>query len=333
MESLRTQLRRRGVDVEVVSIPFSWLPHHNVLKSAFTWRLLELQHEAGAPIDLVIATKFPSYLIRHPNKVVWLTHQFRQAYDLLGTRYSGFGSAPEDQEVVRLVREMDNRALRECRSLFTISKTTADRLLRFNGLEAQVLYPPAPLQDRYRPGTFGNYVFTVGRLNRMKRFDLLIRAMAHAPAHIRACIAGDGQDREALADLIVSLGLRDRVELLGRVDDERLVELFAGSLAVYYAPFDEDYGYVTLEAFRSHKPVITANDSGGPLEFVIDGVNGLVVDPSPRAIGAAITRLAGMPGLAERLGGAGYESAREITWDGVIDGLIGARAPGALAAG
>jgi glycosyltransferase involved in cell wall biosynthesis len=89
-----------------------------------------------------------------------------------------------------------------------------------------------------------------------------------------------------------------------------------------YTPFDEDYGYVTLESFLSHKPVITATDSGGPLEFVVDGVNGIVVEPSPEAIAAAINHLAGDRARAARLGDAGFERARLVTWDGVVEKLV-----------
>jgi glycosyltransferase involved in cell wall biosynthesis len=99
--------------------------------------------------------------------------------------------------------------------------------------------------------------------------------------------------------------------------------LYAGALGILYAPFDEDYGYVTLEAFLAAKPVITAADSGGTLEFVRDGINGFVCAPDPPALAAAIDRIAGDRSLAERLGGAGQSLARTITWDGVIEQLLG----------
>ena len=89
-----------------------------------------------------------------------------------------------------------------------------------------------------------------------------------------------------------------------------------------FPPFDEDYGYVTLEAFLARKPVVTTVDAGGPLEFVEDGVTGFVVDPTPEAIGGAIARLASDAALAQSLGDAGYERARAITWDGVVDRLM-----------
>ena len=68
--------------------------------------------------------------------------------------------------------------------------------------------------------------------------------------------------------------------------------------------------------------MITTNDAGGPLEFVDDGVSGLVVEPTPEAIGGAIARVAGDRRLAQSLGDAGYERARPITWDGVIERLM-----------
>ena len=115
--------------------------------------------------------------------------------------------------------------------------------------------------------------------------------------------------------------MADRLEFLGTVDDDRLVELYAGALAAVYVPYDEDFGYVTLEAFLARKPVITAEDSGGTLEFVEDGVNGLVSPPDPDAIGAAINRLTADRARASSFGDAGFERARTITWDGVVEKL------------
>jgi glycosyltransferase involved in cell wall biosynthesis len=164
---------------------------------------------------------------------------------------------------------------------------------------------------------------SVGRLENVKRVDLAIRAMAQAPAHLELLIAGTGTQQDALEQLSSSLGLGSRVKFLGPVDDDRLLELYAGALGVIFAPYDEDYGYVTLEAFLSHKPVITAIDSGGPNEFVIDGVNGGVCPPDPGAIGAAIARLDADRPRAAAMGDAGYDRARTITWSGVVEKLVG----------
>ena len=322
--SLRAQLRDRGFEVDAVTVPFSWVPHRQVLTSAFAWRLLELQQDPARQIDIVIATKFPSYLVRHPRKVLWMVHQFRQAYDLLGTPYSDFDASPEGREVVRLVREMDARALGECQSRFAIARNPADRMHHFNGVSADVLYPPPPLDGRYREGPFGEYVFTAGRLDRLKRVGLLIEAMVQTRTPVRARIAGVGPERDTLERLVDQHGLRDRVELLGWVDDERLLDLYAGSLAVFYAPYDEDYGYVTVEAFRSGKPVVTASDSGAVLEFVEDGRTGLVCPPEGSAAYAAhFDRLYLDRARARALGSEGRARVAGITWDGVIEALTG----------
>ena len=78
-DDLVAQLRLRDHEAELVTVPFKWYPGERVLTQAFLWRLLDLEEADGSPIDLVIATKFPSYVVRHPNKIVWLLHQFRQA--------------------------------------------------------------------------------------------------------------------------------------------------------------------------------------------------------------------------------------------------------------
>jgi glycosyltransferase involved in cell wall biosynthesis len=95
-------------------------------------------------------------------------------------------------------------------------------------------------------------------------------------------------------------------------------DLYAGAGVVFYAPFDEDYGLVTLEAFRSARPVVTTKDAGGPLEFVKHAETGLVCEPEPQAIGGALTQLLEHKALAARLGAAGRERTLSISWDHVI---------------
>jgi glycosyltransferase involved in cell wall biosynthesis len=171
-------------------------------------------------------------------------------------------------------------------------------------------------------GAFGDYVLSVGRLEGNKRVDLIVRALAHAGGRTRLIVAGDGPLRPQLEDAAAAAGVADRVTFTGPVSEQALVDLYAGALAVVFPPFDEDYGYVTLEAFLAGKPVVTTTDAGGPLEFVEDGVTGLVCEPQPELLGAAIAQLAGDPRAARSLGDAGYERARIITWDGVVDRLM-----------
>ncbi len=324
VDSLRGELLRRGHQADVVTLPYNWETRENILTSALAWRLVDLERVAGERVDRVIATRFPSYMVRHPHKVVWLVHQLRQVYDLKGTKHSDFGDGERDRAVIDSVRTMDRQGLGEARRIFSISQNTADRLRKFNDLEATVLYPPPKLAGEHRAGAYGDYVFSAGRLDPMKRFDQLLRAVAAAERPVRCRIAGEGPARDALVELAEKLGIADRVEWLGWVSDAQLVDLYADALAVYYAPYDEDYGYVTVEAFLAARPVLTTADAGGVLEFVRDGENGFVTSPNaPRAMGAAIDRLADDRALAERLGRAGRARVAGIGWDAVIDGLLG----------
>ena len=323
VRSLIEVLRHRGHDADLVALPFRSQPKEELLAQAAAWRLLDLSSSNGQPIDLLIATRFPTYFARHPHKVAWVIHQHRAAYELCGTPYSEFEHTEADVGLRKRLFELDARMLGECRHVFANSNNTARRLQTFNGVAAEGLYHPPPLADRLRPGPYGDYALVVGRIEGVKRVDLAIAALAQVPAPLRLVIAGEGSQREFAERTAAERGVRDRVVFAGAVDGERLIDLYAGSLAVVYAPFDEDYGYVTLEAFLSAKPVITATDSGGTLEFVVNDQNGFVCEPEPVAIGAALASLAADRTRAARLGQAGLARARQITWDGVVERLLG----------
>ena len=322
VRALVEQLRARGYDVEKVALPFRGQPKSELLAQAAAWRLLDLSSSNGQPIDLLIATRFPSYFARHPRKVAWVIHQHRAAYELCGTEYSDFEHTEADVGLrARLIR-LDRDMLTECRHVYANARNTAARLARFNGVAAEALYHPPPLASTLHDGPYGDYVLVVGRLEAIKRTDLAIRALAHVREPIRLVVVGEGSQRMRAEHAAAEAGVSHRVTFAGSAAGDDLVALYANALGVVYAPFDEDYGYVTLEAFLSAKPVITATDSGGTLEFVGDGRNGFVCPPDPAAIGAAIARLAEDPTLAARLGGAGRDVARTITWDGVIEKLL-----------
>lgn len=322
VRELVAHLRTHGFCVELVSLPFRWTPKEELLSHAAAWRLINLSESNGRPIDLVIATKFPTYFVRHPNKVTWLIHQYRAAYELCGTEYSDFRHTDGDVGLRQSVIDLDTRMLGECQRLYANAKNTARRLEKFNGLKAEALYHPPRLAARLHGGDHGNYVLSVGRLETVKRVDLLIKALPFVDPPLRLLIVGEGSQRDALQTLASTTDVDSRVDFLGKIDDETLVELYAGALAVLYAPYDEDYGYVTLEAFLARKPVVTASDSGGPLEFVEDDINGKICEPTAEAIGAAINTLMADRRRAASFGDAGFETAHAITWDGVIEKLV-----------
>ena len=323
VRELVRELRARGYEAELVSVPFKWYPKEEILPHAAAWRLLDLSESNGRPVDLVISSKFPTYFARHPNKVAWLIHQYRAAYELCGTPYSDFSHTDLDVGLRDTLIRLDTEMLGECRAIFTNAKNTAARLAKFNALRGEPLYHPPRLAPRLVPGPYGNYVLSVGRIESVKRVDLIVESMRVVDPSVRLVVAGEGTQRGHAEQAAERAGVADRVRFLGTVGDDDLVELYAGALAVVYPPYDEDFGYVTLEAFLARKPVVTCSDSGGPNEFVIDGVNGCVCDPSADAIGAAIRLLDADRARAAALGDAGHDVARRITWDGVIEKLVG----------
>ncbi len=319
VENLYGELKNRGFQTEVVQLPYRWYPPDKLLDSAFAWRLIDLTECNGVKPDLVIATKFPSYIVEHPNKVTWLMHQYRGAYDLYTSEYTDL-KGMEGETIRRRIVEMDNRTLAESKKLFSISQTVADRLWSYNHLKAACLYQPPKNPDKFYSETYGDYILSVGRLDKLKRLELLIQALKHCDKRIRAKIAGRGSEQQTLIELAKKEGVADRIDFLGFVEEERVYSLYANAFSVFFAPRDEDYGFITLEAFLSKKPVVTCVDSGGVLEFVQNRESGYVCG-TPEELGAAIEMLWQDKRACRRMGEAGCEIVRPITWDAVISEL------------
>ena len=322
VENLVGAFRDAGHRAEAVAVPAAW-DKDRLLDAALAWRMVPLD------ADLVVPVNFPAYFARHPRKVLWLAHQHRAAYDALGQPWSDFGLDDASLEAHRQLVDWDVRAIGEAGSRFTISQVVAHRLHRYCGLDATALYQPPPLADRLKPrgaGRPGELVLCPTRLEANKRPGLFLDAVAAMTRPVPAVLVGRGSLADDLAVTVDRLGLGHRVEMPGFVSDDRLVELFGEALAVVYAPYDEDYGFVTLQAFMAGVPVVTADDSGGVLEWVEHEVTGLVTDGTAAAMGAALDRLADDPDLAARLGAAGRERVKDLRWDHVVATLLGGRA-------
>lgn len=320
-DALVRHLRRRGFAAEKIQIPFSFFPKKQLILDALVWRLQEMKDITGRPFDVVIPMKFPAYMMRHPARVVWMCHQHRAAYDLFDTPYSDFADDAEGRYYRDLIRTMDQRTLPECRKIFTISDVVRQRLKDYNHLEAETLHIPMIRDLPLHGGEYGDYLLHVGRLNLTKRIDLVLEALKHCSPQVRLVLAGQGECEADLQAKAAALGVQDRVQFLGFVSESDLVNLYANAFAVFFAPRDEDFGLITIEAFNAHRPVITCTDSGGPLEFVRDGVSGFTCEPLPEQIGSRIEQLYHDRGLCARMGEAGFERVRELTWDHVIERL------------
>jgi glycosyltransferase involved in cell wall biosynthesis len=288
-----------------------------------TW-LTDVSTADGQPIDRVVSLRYPSYAVRHPRHVCWLNHTMREYYDLW-ERFSATLS-PQGRIKERARRTAIHAAdryllTRNVSRLFVQSRTIQRRLSMWPELRSTVLYPPAP-QRPYRCDEYGGYVFMVSRLTRLKRADLLIEALAlDDAAGVRAVIGGEGEDRESLEALATARGVRDRITFTGRLPDAELLDHLARCRAVCFPPFEEDYGFVTAEAFASRKAVITCRDSGGPAELVENGVSGVIAEPTPPALAAALRRVMDDPATARRMGDAAFTAGAKLNWRDAVSQL------------
>ena len=314
-ERLAASLREAGHDVDILAIPFKWYPPQELVHQMALWRSLDVTEANGQPIDMVVALKFPAYLVRHERKVVWLIHQHRAAYELWDHPVYGDLAMHEDGAAVRdMVWQADRVALKEAKRIFTNSANVGERLRRYLGIPSDPLYHRSPISERLLDlpaGPPGDEVIFPSRLEPLKRQGLAVEAMRHVRSGVRMVLVGSGPGALGILRQIEEQGLGDRVRLETGITDDRLVELYRGCLAAYYGPFDEDYGYVTLEAMAARRPVVTTTDSGGPLELVEDGRTGVVVEPKPRDVAAAIDRLASDRTAAAAMGEAGERLYRE----------------------
>ena len=324
VEGLRLALIRAGYNAEVVALPFKWYPPAEIMQSALAWRLLDLSEANGKPVDLVIGMKFPAYLVAHQRKVLWIMHQYRAAYNLWDTPFDDLSTYPDGAQVREWIRQADNRFIPEAKKVFANSKTVADRLRRYNGIESQPLYHPPPGAESLGSGEQGDYIFCPSRLEPQKRQELLIEAAQFMKSEAKIILAGGSGDSRFYESLVKKFGVGDRVCLRGFVAEPEVIALYANALGVCYLPFDEDYGYVTLEGMLSGKPVVVASDGGGATEFIEHEREGLIVEPDARAIAEALDSLYADRSRARAMGTRGQEKleSMKLSWQHVVESII-----------
>jgi len=316
VENLCSALRQQGHDVALLRMPFKFSPAADIERLMAFCDGYDLAAPNGREVDRVISLQFPGWGMRHPRHVAWLMHQHRAAYELFDVN----DATPEFARLRERIVEYDTRALSAATHRFANSQRVAARLRQYNGLQATALYHPPPDHEALRCEESWDYVFFPSRLEGLKRQDLLIEAARHMRSSTKVLIGGEGPHHERYQRMIERHGLTDRVKLIGRFSDAERIALFGHALAVVFPAFDEDLGYVPLEAMYAAKPVVTCSDSGGPLEFVVHGQTGEVVEPSPAALAEAIDRLAADPGRAREMGRAGREHilSMRLSWQRVV---------------
>lgn len=323
---LKDELIKRGHKAEIVTIPFKWYPDKQLISSMMMGRMIDLSEVNGEKIDKVIAMKFPAYYLKHDNKVLWLMHQHRQAYDLWETEYGDIHQLPNGEKIRNIIKRSDEEYISEAKKVFTIAKTTSERLLKYNGIKSTTLYHPPLNYEKLRCDSYGDFIFYASRIDSIKRQRLLVEAAKYFKSDVKVIIAGGGSEKEIqyLNELIETNKLQSKVRLVGFISEEEKIDYYAKCLGVYFGAYNEDYGYITLEGFFSKKPVIVHKDAGGPLEFVEDQYNGFVIDNDPEEIAKKIDYLYENNMEARRLGENGLKSLKEkhMDWDYVIDQLL-----------
>lgn len=317
---LKTALEKSGHRVEIIRYPFDYCSVPAISELMDFCAHQNVESFNGYPVDKVIALQFPAYYVQHPDKSLWLMHQYRAVYDL----FDPAQASDTLKALKQKIQEFDDREFPHFFPRFTMCRNISDRLDKFNHISAPPLYHPPAHEGRFYCDDSYDYIFFPSRLEHLKRQDLLIRAMACTRSPVVAVIAGEGGKKPELARLIRQLNLADNVCLAGYIDENEKHALYARSLGVFFGPYDEDYGYVTLEAMLSSKPVVTCTDSGGPLEFVVDRETGFVVDPEPELIGEKIDWLYANRQKAKEMGRAGRHVylEKKITWDHVVEHLV-----------
>ncbi|MFM9878854.1 MAG: glycosyltransferase family 4 protein [Burkholderiaceae bacterium] len=327
-DTLLVALRSAGHLAEIAALPFKWYPPSRVLDHMLAARLYDMSSFNGVTIDRIIGLKFPAYLVPHPNKVAWLLHQHRTAYELWDSPYGDLINAPQGHVVRDAIQVADATAFGEMQATYTISGTVTQRLKYYNNIDSEVLYPPPEDSELFYCDAAQEYIFCPSRIEPMKRQHLVIEALALCKEPVKMVFCGVSSVPsypDTLRARAEELQITSRIRWLGRVSQEEKLRYYAQSMGVVFIPVQEDLGYITMEAMLASKPVITASDSGGPLEFITDHATGLIVEPTAQALAEAMDTLWRERGLAAQWGQAARAAydAKNISWASVVDALTG----------
>lgn len=326
-ESLRDALRLRGHDVELMMLPFRWYPPEKIHEHLLACRLLDVTESNGVPVDRVIGLKFPAYHIRHPNKVLWVLHQYRSAFEMWGSRFCDLSVHEDGREVRDSISRIERNLLPEARHIYANSQTVAQRMKTYCQYDAEPLYHPPQNADKFHCLEGEDFLYCPSRINHLKRQYLVIEALAESKTNVRVVFSGAPDNPKYLEELkkkAQSLKVSKQITWLGRIPFDTMADMYARARGILFVPEQEDYGYITLEALLSRKPVITCTDSGGPLEFIRHGQEGLIATPEAASLGKAMDEMWKNRQWAREAGQKGHQRYHDlnISWDNVVSKLL-----------
>jgi glycosyltransferase involved in cell wall biosynthesis len=320
-DTLAQKMREYGHETAEIRIPFISADSSKMMEQMLAIRLLDVTRHG----DRLICIRTPSYLLRHPNKILWFIHHHRAAYDLWDTKYgmkhANFGTAYREFFI-----RADELAFKESKKIFANSEEMRSRLKSYNNVDSTVLYPPLLEPEKFFCDSYGDYIYYPSRICTIKRQNIAAEAMKYTKTPVKLIISG-AYDLEIYREQLQPIlkGSEEKITIIDRwISEEEKRELFSKCLAVCYIPLLEDsYGYVSLEAAHSKKTVISCVDSGGTKELINHGINGFLAESNPQALAEIFDELYLDKQKAERLGQAMNERLNElkIDWDTVIGGL------------
>ena len=301
----------RGYDATRIEIVVDESSFEAILQGYEDFRNLDLNE-----YDAVLSTKAPSYNIQHENHICYLLHTMRVFYD----RFEDEMQKSKNNITRRdKIIAMDSEIFSKIPNILTIGHEISNRLIKYNHIyHSEVLHPPL-IEDNFKKSAYQPFAFIPSRLHRWKKIDFLIASWKNVKSDIDLLIAGTGEDRAYFEKLANG---DNRIKFLGNITDEQLVDYYAKALFIPFAPIDEDYGYVTLEAFRSKKMVLTCKDSGEPTNMVINHVNGFVVKRDKKEFAKKVDWIMENQDSARQYGEQGYQLILNIDWDNTIETFI-----------
>ncbi len=342
---------------ELIKMPSKEHSFWDLIENYYNFYKLDLTH-----FDMVISSKYPSWMVQHPNSICYMMHTLRGLYDMydqsqevrrgwkaidkildymqnnpnpsqLNTFFDNLFDLKENQLGVpkdffgfpgplirKIIHYMDSFGLGQegMKKYLAISNTVKNRVEYFPpGVLVEVVYPPTVMHNCFNKDY--KYVFMISRLDAPKRIEYLIEAMKYVKSDMKLLIAGTGPEEKKLKSLAAG---DERIQFLGFIKDEEAENHYANSLVIPYFPYNEDYGYITIEAMLHQKPVITTYDSGGPTEFVTNGETGFLVNLDPHEIAEKIDYLAENPEVARTMGEKGWNLVKNITWKDAVSKIL-----------
>lgn len=324
VEWLKPKLEAYGHQVEIIYLPQVDSPD-TLLQQMLAYRWIDLAESA----DRIICFRPSTHLIPHPNKILWFIHHVRIFYDLWDTKYCLIPHTEQWQAFRQALMDLDTRGLQEAKQIFTNSQCVSNRLKHYNGVDSEVLYPPLFDPSPFHYHTQNDEIVYICRVEGHKRQELLVQAMKYTRTPVKLRLCGQASSKhyaQQIQDHIKENNLQNKVIFDHRwISESEKVTLLANALAAAYLPLDEDsYGYPSLEASHSSKPIITTRDAGGVLELITDLENGFVCEPEPVALAAAMDELYTDRQRAKKMGQAAHEriSQLNIAWPHVIERLL-----------